>query len=646
VRFALVACVLVVATGAAAQDVPVIESGRDAEVQALFAPHALGDEIEGARFMSIAIDVDRITLGVDRGEVRWEAVLRHPEHPEAGARETASFAITSAEDPALEALLGALEDNDEGRFWRTRAAPPDAMRSQARFDYARSWLRDGVVWTALLVLLAFGLAMHGLERRALWTLIGIVAVGVALRLWLSPEALLGAWPFSRTKLMQRAVWEGPALRMLSQGRVFPEIGVLQSVGLVFACVTPVAVFAHARHLLGDVRPALFAAAVVAVLPVHLRFSRSEVAFVPSLVLSSLLFALAHASVKASRGARLGLLSVIVPVSALACTARPLNILFLPVLAAALLLLGDDERGEGWRNPKRWAPLLVATVAGGAAAVMELRSDYAREVAEGASFDTVVRGLQVIFDVEDDTLLNPWITPPLLLLVVAFGAWRSERRRVVLLFGWLGLFFVTHAYVVPVSPAMQARYHLHLVVPFAFLVALGVDALWRRRRILAWAAIGYAATSPFVHREFVQDLGFNDLREQVFLARALPEVPDGCTVLEYNRRDVDLRVRRFASELRDGRHRRRLVVWNVRGEGALREEVATLLDTPPECLYWYRGLTCQGESGDAELVAECRAMERRGTVVAEDRFETRRYDANQSAGIDGGEIVELSLHRIR
>ena len=77
---------------------------------------------------------------------------------------------------------------------------------------------------------------------------------------------------------------------------------------------------------------------------------------------------------------------------------------------------------------------------------------------------------------------------LLLVFGGVAAWRSGRRaRVGFRVAWRLGFFLTHAYVLPGNVAMQARYHLHLVVPAVFLAALGLEALWMHRPRLAWGA---------------------------------------------------------------------------------------------------------------------------------------------------------------
>ena len=274
------------ASTALAQTIPVIEPGREADVQALFAPHALGEEIDGWRFEAIDIDRDVIRVRVVREDESREMALSHP-GDERGR--SASFAVDVDDDPGagIEALLAALEQNDQGEFWRAEARP-DPVLDMRRVAGASSLATDGVLWSLLLFAWIVVLAIHAsrgasFERRYL---VGLVIAAGAVRWALAPRMLLGAWIYSRSTDLQRWIWDSPTLAWLSEGRTLSQVDVMIATGFAYALITPLAVFAHGRWILGGARRGLIAAFVLAGLPLHVRFSASEVAFIPSIVLSS------------------------------------------------------------------------------------------------------------------------------------------------------------------------------------------------------------------------------------------------------------------------------------------------------------------------------------------------------------------------
>jgi hypothetical protein len=129
---ALAFVVLLVPARARAEDpgdgLPIVTSGREAEIQSLAAPYALQKAIApGWTFADIAISATTIRF-IARGPGSATATLRleHPDRAPSGER-TASFALhreTSAggagEPPSpgvLDPLAVAVRANDTGRFW-------------------------------------------------------------------------------------------------------------------------------------------------------------------------------------------------------------------------------------------------------------------------------------------------------------------------------------------------------------------------------------------------------------------------------------------------------------------------------------------------------------------------------------------------
>ena len=663
------ALLLLGAEVAVAQPVPVIEAGREAEVQALFAPLELGDPLpEGWRFETIAIGATAIRAGAIRGEgesVEEAAlVLRHPDDPEAGSHRTASFAIAFEGPRApLAPLARAVGEHDEGGFWRVEARPRGEDGSP--FGAGRP-TRDlgALTLLGLFFLGVLALAFRAAARqddpdpmpagRVRLLLLGIALAGAAVRLTMAPRMLLGAWVRSRWTRLHIDLWESPELPALAGrlGARWSEIDVLTASGLAFALLTPFAVFAHGRHLLGGRRRALYAALIVAALPMHVRFSFSEVAFIPSIVFSSTLFALGHTALKdPARPARVSAWLLLGPVTAGVMVARPLNALFLLLFAG--LLLGLVPSASRRRRLLVAAPVLLV---GGVLSITHLWAHYARNVREGASIEVVWKALRLLFDVEANALWNPAITPTLLLFVAVGGAivlrrpGGQERRRGAFLLVWLAVFFATHAYVVPRAPAMQARYHLHLVVPFAFLVAVGLEALGRARPRLLWPLVAYVALAPLIHAGFIRDVGFNDHREVTLVHRAAARLPDGCVVIEREGPEgaIGARFRRVGSVVEEGERGQRFEVHTVSDGGPLPEGVRRALEAPPACLAYYEGLACFSEKRPGEPISPVCARIRRAARwrrVVDDHFESRPYDSNLARGFGPTEAhLRLTVYR--
>lgn len=630
VAFALVLCG---ASSALAQTIPVIEPGREADVQSLFAPHALGDEIAGWRFESIDIDRYVIRVGVIRGDERREMELSHPGRTRG---RTTSFAVELDDDPgpALDALLAALERNDAGDFWRAEAQP-DPVMDMRRVAGASSLVTDGILWSLLLFAWIVVLAFHAsrgapFERRYL---IALVAVAAFVRALLSPHMLLGAWIYSRSTDLQRWIWDSPTLGWLAADDTLAQVDVMMATGFVYAIVTPLAVFAHGRWILDSPRRGLIAAFVLAALPLHVRFSYSEVAFIPSIVLSSTLFATTHFALR-SRGVwRVVATFVCVPLTIAVVTARPLNVLFLPLVAWVIVRFAPNDDAP----TKRTRAILGASIgiSGLFAAASIMWARFSENVRDGLDVEVLSDAFGLLFDLRRNTFINASMTPVLLVALACWGAWmlrHRERGRLAFLGAWIAIFFVTHAYVVPKAPEMQARYHLHLVVPFALIVAASAHELMKRQRWGAWVFCGYVALSPLLHGAFIRDIAFNDHRELAFARSFVEVVPEGCTIREHPgpAGPDDLRVRRIGTEIHHGQRRLR---W----------------PEASECVWYFESLACvASKDPDEELDPACVELRRSESweLVRETSFESRIYDGNLARGLREGDIVTLSLYRAR
>ncbi len=681
----LLAAWLLVVGARPAEARPVIPPERENEVQALLAPHRLGDELApGWRLHSIAIERATIRVWIAGPHERFgELTLDHPDHAPPGAELRRSFALLviqrpSGSEAALAELGAALERNDDGRFWASHGAVAGRGEPDSRFPSGvLGWAQDGLLMFLVLAGIGGALLWQALRqapRWIAWGLLGVVALGVVLRLGLVEPATLEPWSYTRFMVVARMIYEGPALALVHPGPVFMTSVIT---GTVLGCslVAPLAVFTMARYLLGSDRAALICAGIVAVLPLHIRFSHGDVSSMPSLTLIALAFAMIQA---AAREPKLRWLLVMLPALAvpmvLIFLLRPLNITVAPLLLATPFI----ERGVWAEHPPvaRGRVLAIAAVIAALTigfGIPHLMAEFGREVREGLSFTTVRSAIEVLFSLEYNSLLNPRFTPPGLTVLALVGVVDLGRRKrwrlLVFLVGWLLGSLATHAYVVPKSPFMQARYHLHLVLPFVCLAACGVEAVLvrlrghRRERPLTIALLGYLLASPAIHVGFIRDVGFNDQREWAWVHELREAVPEQCTILEYGGPGAELRFARVGAHVVDGMPTKRWRVIDVpdpgEGEGALPEEVLpeellpeevrALLREPPACAYWYEGLPCFGNRPAGTTIAPaCAAVHELVGLeeVARIELSSRPYDENLARGLAEGERIVLRLSRMQ
>lgn len=660
---------------------PVIPPERERDIAALFAPHRFGDELApGWTFHSFSIDRATVVVwvaGPGFGKARpfGQLTLDHPDYAPPDARRVGSFALTIVEQPqgseaALAALSEALARNDAGNFWAEHGAVAVEGEPSSRFSATWvGWSKDGLLAALLLILSMLALLGHALreagERRRLvgGVLLAIVVVGVALRLWLTPLATLEPWSYSRFMIVARLIYEGPLLALLQSGPVYVTETITATV-LGSALLAPLAVYLLARPLLADERAALACAGIVALLPLHIRFSHGDVASIPSLTIAALTFALAQVAVRAPKtwwwfaalpGFVVGL--------ALAFLLRPLNILYAPLVLASVYV---DQGVHVDRSPlsrPRFAALALVVVAIVAfVGVPHLLNDYSQQVREGLSLDTLASMFRVLLSFEFNTLLNPRFTPPGLTALAIYGGWwlakRKRWRLFALLVGWLLASLGTHAYVVPQSPYMQARYHLHLVVPFVCLAACGLEALLERvrehprRTPIVAALAAYLLASPLLHLGFIRDVAFNDQREWTWVHGLRDTIEPDCTILEYGGRASGARFARVGAYVAANVPHRRWTVVELPeppdGGPELSDEVRALLEDPPACMLWYEGMPCFGNRPENTAIAPvCDAIP--GFVALEEidrlEFESRPYDENLALGLTQNEWIVLRLYRV-
>lgn len=672
-------CALAVAPVARATPptrVPVIEAGREADVLALVAPfEPLGNVTDTWSLVSVGIEMRLIRYSVaDQAGSRAALVLRHPSTAPGAREKSPSFALeregpdVDAATAALDALAQAVQRNDQGSFWTREARAPTAMGEAISAARARRtatvWLVDGLLLSlAALAVLAFLLwrLMGEAPRWLRWGLPGLVLLAAAFRLALSPVSLFAPWPWVRVPPLADAIFNGPVLAWLS-ALTGAEIGLLDVVstsqlGLALVAV-PVA-FGFARALGLGHRPAFAAAAAATVLPTLIRFAQGDVGILLSMVTAGLAFmGLRVALADRSRVARTVALVLVVPLAAAACVARPLDNYLVPLLLLAFTA-GFGAGTLPW--PRRL--LGGALVAAPALAVFLLytaaNAPPPSEVGVAEALGFAAQGLVLP---RFNTLLMPSVTPPVFLLLALAGAvagWRGgARRAVTLLTLWIVGFIAAHAVILDDSPMVQARYHLHVALPFVALVGVGFMTVARWRRWLGAAIAVYALAVPLVHQPAIHAKA-NEQHEADFVMGASRTVPPGCVVIEYTaglHGDHGARFGRLGTKLQDGR---RTATWRSVPVGTAFEPNAPLpevdlaaLPTAAEgrkpCVFLFEGLPCLAVSAPStpEHPGCVRLPGTRLVEVESTTFPNRQYDPNlKLRDTPAGTPVKLTLYRV-
>lgn len=678
--FALsVACL---ASFSARADVPTIEPGRETDVLALLAPYRPGAEITaGWKVWDVAIQPNHIEVGLrDPADRTLSFSLVHPTQAESNARLSPSFAVKwkqpidgPQERAARDALLEAIRRNDDGKFWRVWRPISTRAGTEIPVPFGRSLVSDGLLLSVVGALLALALALHVLASSPLFVRVGlpiITAAGIALRLELSPVGFLGAWPWSRLWPNVRIIWESPLFGNLAEhlGKEIFLTDLMLWVNFGYACLMPVVLFAHASQLLRDSRAGFAAAAIVAFSPHHIRFSRCEDAFVPSLVLTSLAFALLHTFMRdPSRRWRWLALAALPFVLWPGYLLRPLNIMFIVVYLGAIVLLHPH-----YTPVKRRVAAALVVVGVGIAAIFQFVQVYSNEIIDATTSPTwVLLVPTALFSPSLNMLIHPLATAPALLMFAAFGVQRlvnrGERQLALFLLGWLAIYFVAHASVL--AEPMQPRYHLHLLVPFTMLASTGIVASFHwvrtgtrfnvRRTFGLGIGLVTVACAPWFGKRWVTDTGYTDMLEYAFVRQARDVIPEGCTVIEYIRPDAEhnSRFRRIGQRLAAGKFGdrfttvfARLASADAKGMTALDATTQKELSRGADaCVYIYEGLGCWSDTVPSESYAQaCTALVQAAPLetVMEQSIPFRPYDVNVTRGVrPGTQQLRLALSRV-
>lgn len=555
-----------------------------------------------------------------------------------------------------------------------------------RLDYHRLGflLEDGLIIGALvivLLLLHLRRVLRELPRNTTLLLAAIFVAGLAIRLIAARETIMNAWPYQRIVPLAGRVAGGEIIGWLARehGLHLYLTDVIFRTDLVIASLTPVVLFAHARYLLRDHRGALVAAAIMAVLPLHIRFSRSDTEILQSICSSSLTFVVLYTALRERSAWWRRACFLLLPALSLATYwVRPENMVFYVLdLLGILLTAGPDVP-----IARRVVAAVEVTVAAAVALWSHLLATWGGSIGDGVTLQTLRNFVALVLDPQLNTIVNPRITPPIVMVLAVAGAvllWRAgERLRAAFLVGWIALLFLVISFIKVNVPAMQARYHLNLITPLCVLAAASLIALLRARPRVGAAVAAWVALSPVVHLGFIRDTAFNEIQEFEFLTRARDLIPPGCTIIEYSpssMRDgtgpqISSRLARIGalagSRAFDRFEWRVINAWRPpsteNGPDPLAPEARAAL-SGSGCLFVYQGLTCLShrETDDAPAAA-CEVLRPFLPVepVAETVIASRIYDEVNAGwmirrpsgltrvqpALSPGRAIPLSLYRVR
>ena len=558
--------------------------------------------------------------------------------------------------PALRSAIFAMIRRQEDHFtWQTssesHSAPGMGRQTSVSFPTIRQLLTlDPSPWIlgGLAFLLIYVRRLLRTEPKSVaWLLAATVVAGAMLRLFLAVDAPMNAHAFSRVFPLAAEIFRSPILTWFSS-RYGIDIYFtsLQSwTNYALAVAMPLVFFAHARMLLGNTRTALAAALLMAFLPMHIRFSRSDVTFIASLIASSFTFVVLYGWLTdPSRKWRIVCLMILPAMSLATYHARPENFIFVMLDLGALSLY----IGKGIPRHRLIVAGAVIAVTAVYSAATDLLVRYGTSVSEGLSIETVRMAISIFFDRQYNTLINIWMTPPLLPALAVTGVivlWRDgQRRRALFLVTWLATFFVVHSFVRPSGVAMQARYHLHLMSPFLLLAAAATPRVLSLPRTVQAALLAWVLLAPALHSGFIRDVNYTEMQEYAFLRRMRGRIATSCTVLEFGpavesprpENIVAQRAVRMTLAMRNGVEtspqvrQLGLIPPDARRPDVL--EVFAPPDVfvahPPACLYYYESAACTTHSAvQGHLAPVCEEMHRRFalTPLAEEQHPLRAYD---------------------
>ena len=542
--------------------------GHEAGIAALF-PY--GERAPtGHRVGDIRIVHDRVLVDLALGEETSTLVLRAPGAVERPAARTRHFALVGdGLPPALLAWAAQrVRDREQASPWISiREAPPRAagadseLRSRASTPPLEHLYVHWVLPSLWLLFLALGAAAAARELRRiggrrLLTVALLFAGALTLRVLLPPfgpgdikNTLLSAyqgWPLAGLDAVGRygAGVEGLLVWLFQLLPTSDDTVVGAS--LVLGSLSVPLLGALARRLGFSPRAAFFAALLLALSPLHIRFSPTTGRY--TFLIFLLLAGWSLLLVWLERGSRLALAGAVLGLT-LAVQCRP-EAVATPVLSAGLLLSQFGRRRERLRAGRRAIGLAAAVH--GALLVVPLLPLLAQVAAGGADASIYLVGRRPLFSPVHNPFLSGDYTPLVWTVTAALGLLAGPRGATAwAALGGLLLSYLLCTAIVADGQLLNARYHLP-ALPLYFLLAgsgldgllrlVGVDRLAAPSSLAASAAAAALLLAPVlgVLPAIVRTTTPND--EYAFLKGALGAVPDECDVV-YPEADSDHGLRR-------------------------------------------------------------------------------------------------------
>lgn len=369
-------------------------------------------------------------------------------------------------------------------------------------------------------------------------LVLIWAVALALRLLLSPHTFLHEYyhvaetvsAYLSGEIAPQYGKAGPALyRFAGVVTGYPDdVRVIFVTNAVLASLAIPAVALFDLALTGMWARAICAAALLCVLPQHLRFSAAEDLFVPAITFGLWTLALFALYLRTRRLVDAVLCALAL---SLAMQARP-EMLFFPALLVGLVLLVEPG---AWRVLVSGRTLLALLV------LVELllpRFFELRQVLnEGAG--PTPRLPELGHYLRNLVLLDAAVTPAVYWVLLAVGFVWGVRRRPGLMLWVLGVFVGYTAFSLSVfsNPPYNLRSQV-LPMSFTVLIAAGAAPVWmdawgpRRRLAIGLGCIGLVGLGMLIvgtRAGFVTELRDQQL-QWTFLEHAVPALPETATLL--------------------------------------------------------------------------------------------------------------------
>jgi hypothetical protein len=591
-----VAGVLIVRWWAGEQGPFVIPAGREDAVLKLLEPlHLGGTVIDGWVLQNVEIDRDVVRLEVQKPPVPGVTIelLHWSRRGDLVVAGEVALRPSPGTPPAvLEAVRKALAPNKGSAAVWTREASDEIP-----FLHLRLRLRELLLaaMAALLVSTVVSLVRRFdtsvVPPAAMVSFAAITALATALRFTLSPATflheyyhtsqslpnLLGAWDGGQYGLTGASIYS--AVNQIFGGE---ERAVFTSNALLASMTVP-AVILLDLSLRRSWATALLSGLLVALLPVHLRFSASEDLWIPGILFSVWSLAAWAAWLRRADGLTL---AVAVIALALAMQSRP-ELLALPAAHALLVFV--------LRPPREWlrtffGPATLVALAGLALLLARRGIDFVNM--HGAIPSLHLAGLDSI------ALADPTFTPGALLILCALGGLVGLLRRpreTLWLAVLTAMFALIPAYAFGNAPCRWRTQILSAV--FAGMLAggvpLGVDFPAIRRwatPIVCVAAAGWVALGLWQRLDRVTELLDAQL-EWAFLRDTVAKLPEQGDLIAYFKPPEGTQgldwIDPFPSFLLD-RHEKRLGQIDLREIGGERS-----WPEPRPGLLYYQGMDCWG-----------------------------------------------------